>query len=123
MRTFATTIIVATLVGAQALASQSIARPTIASGRLWNQSRPYPIEGDQDRGGILGDGSRDHRYAGFWTGLAVGTGLTLLGAAYCSDSDTGCRPGQPWKGAIIAIPVLAGTGALIGTMFPKHPSD
>lgn len=73
------------------------------------------------QGGIFGDGSSDHRYTGMWVGLGVGIGATLLGAAFCSDSDTACQPGQPWSGVPIVLPVLAVTGALIGGLFPKTP--
>jgi hypothetical protein len=75
------------------------------------ESRPEP--------GLLGDGSKDHRYAGMYVGLGLGAVLVVANLAYCRDTDTGCDSGKVVTRAPIALIFLGGIGALIGRAFPK----
>ena len=103
------------------LASQRGVVPAFSSGRLWRSADLQGVESGPLNGGILGDGSKDHRFTGMWIGLGLAASAIAWSAVYCADSDAGCRAGQPWSGIPIALPVLAGAGALIGALFPKDP--
>lgn len=71
-------------------------------------------------GGLLGDGSRDHRYAGMYSGMAL-SGLFLIASlSICSDPDTSCDSGRAITAFPVALVFLGGVGALIGSAFPKH---
>jgi hypothetical protein len=71
--------------------------------------------------GIIGDGSRDHRYAGLWTGVGLGVGLVALAVvSACETEDSRCSVGNLAKATVITVPVLGIIGALIGSAIPKH---
>jgi hypothetical protein len=73
--------------------------------------------------GLLGDGSRDHRYTGMYAGLGLGALLVVLNLAACDNSDMGCDSGKTISRAPVALVLLGGVGALIGRAFPKHHSS
>lgn len=71
--------------------------------------------------GILGDGSRDHRYAGLWTGVGLAVGLVALAVvSVCETENSRCSVGNLAKATAITVPVLGIIGALIGSAIPKH---
>jgi hypothetical protein len=71
--------------------------------------------------GIIGDGSRDHRYAGLWTGVGLAVGLVVFSAVtFCGTEDSACSVGNLAKATVLTIPLLGITGALIGSAIPKH---
>jgi hypothetical protein len=72
--------------------------------------------------GLLGDGSKDHRYTGMYVGLGLGAVLVVLNLAHCDNSDTGCDSGRTISRAPVALVFLGGLGALIGRAFRKHDS-
>ncbi len=72
------------------------------------------------KAGLLGDGSRDHRYAGMYVGLALGGALIALNLIYCGDPDSSCDSGRVITRSPVALVFLGGVGALIGRLFPKH---
>ena len=90
---------------------ESWAPPPIAE-----QARQDPM------GWLLGDGSRDHRYTGFYAGAATGAvlGVVLLGMCSMDDSgDGGCSPWAYVLGPISGAALLGAVGALIGGAFEK----
>ena len=74
--------------------------------------------------GILGDGSRDYRYTGLWVGVGIAAGLLLTApVTVCQLEGSSCSVGKFAKAALISVPILGITGALIGGLFPKHHPD
>jgi hypothetical protein len=67
--------------------------------------------------GFLGPSDRDHRYTGFYAGLAAGTGVGIYAIAECAGrNDCAVRP-VPFT--VLSVFVLSITGALIGGLIPK----
>ena len=69
--------------------------------------------------GLLGDGRRDHRYAGMYTGFGIAALLIIGNLSYCRDPDSGCDSGRVLTRAPVVLVFLGGVGALVGRMFPK----
>jgi hypothetical protein len=64
--------------------------------------------------GLLGDGSRDHRYDGFFVGAGAAAGLYMLSvASFCGREDATCSAGNLLKAAGI-VPIFGILGAFIG---------
>jgi hypothetical protein len=70
--------------------------------------------------GLLGDGSKDHRYAGMYTGLGIGALLIIVNLSYCGDLNSNCDSGRVLTRAPVALVFLGGIGALIGRAFPRE---
>jgi hypothetical protein len=102
---------------------QSIPGPaaSVLIGKSALFDRPDPNGNSQVLGGLLGDGSRDYRYTGFWVGAGTVGIYGLLWFLGCEDSDMCSRSKLAWR-----VPVAAaGTGllgALIGSLVPKSRS-
>lgn len=107
------------LVSPTILRAQETVRPQIGSGFLWALATTESGEEHSARIGVLGDGSKDHRYGGMWIGLGLGAMLTVVNYARCSNPDTGCSTSRPLIYGPIMTVVLGTTGALIGAQIPK----
>jgi hypothetical protein len=112
-------LVVAMLIAPASLLAQRLA-PEFASLRdmpaieSMSPSSPAPE-------GLLGDGSRDHRYAGMYAGLGVGMLMVAMSLAMCSDPDSGCDSGKVVPRIPVVLVFMGGVGALIGRAFPKTP--
>jgi hypothetical protein len=75
--------------------------------------------------GILGDGSNDHRYRGFWIGAGLGLGFSYIGYQFCQDTDTSCdaSAGKVIVRSAFVVGMLGTIGALIGAQFDRRPSE
>ena len=69
--------------------------------------------------GLLGDGSKDHRYAGMYVGLGIGIVLIIANVAHCNNRDTGCESEKTLARAPVVLVLLGGVGAIIGKALPK----
>jgi hypothetical protein len=71
--------------------------------------------------GILGDGSTDYRYTGFWIGTGTAVGLTFVGLASCGGMEGGCNgdTGEVALGVLIFTATMGLVGALVGAQFNK----
>lgn len=73
--------------------------------------------------GLLGDGSRDHRYKGFWLGVGAASAYTVLKLLTCSGGERRCDRDRIAfaDGPPLAIS-LALAGAFYGSTRPKQLS-
>lgn len=75
--------------------------------------------------GLLGDGSRDHRYKGFWLGVGAASAYTILKLLACNGGERRCDRDRIAfaDGPPLAIS-LALAGAVYGSTRPKQlPAD
>jgi hypothetical protein len=95
--------------------------PAVASGRLWTPPAPATVSPTALSSGILGDGSHDYRYRGFWIGAGLGVGLTWLSYEFCKGSDNGCQagPDRVVLAAALTAGILGTVGALAGAQFDR----
>ena len=101
--------------------SHTTPRPLPATGRLWAAPTPSNATSKALSTGLLGDGSQDHRYSGFWVGAGLGLGLAYLGYEFCQDSDSGCQAttGQIVLRSAFVVGMLGTIGALIGAQIDR----
>ncbi len=75
--------------------------------------------------GLLGDGSLDHRYRGFWIGVGAASAYTVLKLLTCGSGERRCDRDRIAfaDGPPLAIS-LALAGAIYGSTLPKQlPAD
>jgi hypothetical protein len=68
-------------------------------------------------GGLLGNGERDHRYLGFYLGLAAGAILGAYAVAECAGQSECAVTPVPF--GLLVLLVLPVAGALVGSLIPK----
>lgn len=118
-------LVASTCFGTRSASAQRIAGPRFATGVVWAAQAPAPVALGMDQSGILGDGSKDHRYTGFWVGAGTGFGLGLLAAAFCEDEQRkSCDISPPAAilGALFSGAILGTVGALIGAQIERTPA-
>ncbi|HVX89321.1 MAG TPA: hypothetical protein VG940_10370 [Gemmatimonadales bacterium] len=91
------------------------------SGALWQRQTTSTPTIEVRNTGVLGDGSHDYRYPGFWVGAGTGVGLAYIAHRFCNDSDTGCSAsaGQELFGTLFLTVIMGTFGALIGAQFER----
>lgn len=106
--------------GTGAAQDHPVLGPSVATGRLW-AAPPDVSSRSAENGGILGDGSHDHRYRGFWIGAGLGLGFSYLGYQFCKDTDTSCdaSAGKVMLRSALVIGMLGTVGALIGAQVDR----
>lgn len=114
-------LVASALLGAQSVMAQRIQGPRFAGGTVWAAESPALAAAATFSNGILGDGSKDYRYAGFVVGAGAGVWLGYELSQFCLDSEEECNTGP--AGAVLGavlVGALVGTfGALIGAQFDR----
>jgi hypothetical protein len=87
---------------------------------VFTTAAPVPTEGELSNG-ILGDGSKDYRYTGFWVGAGAGLVFTYYMYEFCVESEGGCsaNAGQLLLGTLILAGTTSLLGALVGAQFDR----
>jgi hypothetical protein len=123
MRRLVTSALVATCVLAQAPARAAAQASAVAS--RFESWTPPPMATASARRDpmhwLLGDGSKDHRYVGFYVGAGVGVAFGVVMLGFCGDTDSGdgCSPFAYVLAPVLSGAVLGAFLALVGSAIPK----
>jgi hypothetical protein len=114
------TLLLLVLLALPAALSAQGARIAPRASVVFTTAAPVPTEGGLSDG-ILGDGSKDYRYTGFWVGAGAGLVFTYYMYGFCVESEGGCdaNAGQLLLGTLIIAGTTSFFGALVGAQFDR----